>query len=102
MQTSRASVYEALKGRVPHDGIRVGACAAISATGTGWPDISSVSYLAQNTQLPRSLVGERGSRYVLLENCVKGGVYNVHTFRFGSGRISAGLARIAYVFLRSQ
>ena len=32
----------------------------------------------------------------------KEGVYNVHTFRFGSGRISAGLARIAYVFWTSQ
>ena len=46
--------------------------------------------------------GARQSLCVGWKNCVKGGVYNVHTFRFGSGCISAGLGRIAYVFWTSQ
>ena len=32
----------------------------------------------------------------------RGGVHNVHTFRMGLGRTSAGLARISYVFWSSQ
>jgi hypothetical protein len=35
------------------------------------------------------------------ENGQKNRVYNVHTFGFGLGRISAGLARIGYVFWTS-
>ena len=37
-----------------------------------------------------------------LKICQEVHVYNAHTFRFRSGRISAGLGRIAYVFWTSQ
>ena len=39
---------------------------------------------------------------LLLRICQKVSVDNVHTYGFGSGRISVGLARIAYVFWASQ
>jgi hypothetical protein len=37
-----------------------------------------------------------------LKFCPKGGVDNVHTFGFGLGCTSPGLARIAYVFWTSE
>lgn len=55
-----------------------------------------------DTELPHSLVGEGGSRLELLKMGKERCVDNVNRFGIGLGRTSVGLARIVYVFGRSQ
>ena len=68
---------------------------------TGWLENRSRKVPAQNTELPRSPVwGARQSFGAQI--CQKGAVDNVNRFDLGSGRISAGLARIRHVFWTFQ
>jgi len=67
------------------------------ASRTGWPEIRSERLLAQNTEMPRPLLGERDSgseSFVIWQ--IKG-VHIVHTLGVGLGRIWVGSGRIPYV-----
>jgi hypothetical protein len=68
-----------------------------NASRTFRPKVRSGRFLAQNTELPRLLVGGAAVALCLLKICQKGRVDNVHTLRFGLGRTSVGLPRIADV-----
>ena len=77
-------------------------CCELMRAELSWLESRAGRLGAQNTELPRPPVGERGSSLELHKICQKGGVHNVHTFVFELGRTSAGLGRIGYVFWSSQ